>query len=155
MAYQNEQPVVIQRRSQRELAYLRLKQLLNLPSATPLVLTTSLGDSATATPVSFASAVVSNPGDTTTSDRAPVRQAAQALRTQEAALKVARSERIPSLALVSQYGRVGYTTGIPSWNQLFTNWTVGVSLSLPVFSGGRITGVETNAQPRAARELSW
>ncbi|HEX9109656.1 MAG TPA: TolC family protein [Longimicrobiales bacterium] len=146
VAYQNEQPVVIQRRSQRDLAYMRLKQLLNLPSATPISLTTSLGDSATATPVSVASAVVSNPGDTTTAARAPVRQAEQALRSQEAALRVARSERIPSLALVSQWGKVGYTTGVPAWNQLFTNWTVGLSLSVPLFTGGRVTGDQLIAQ---------
>ncbi len=147
VAYQNEQPVVIQRRSQRDLAYLRLKQLLNLPAATPVSLTTQLGDSApSVTLTRFASSVVSNPGDTVTADRAPVRQAAAALRTQEAALKVARSERIPSLALVSQYGRVGYTSGIPTLSDMFTNWTVGVSLSLPLFTGGRITGDNLVAQ---------
>ncbi len=148
VAYQNEQPVVIQRRSQRDLAYLRLKQLLNLPSGAPVALTTALGDSAPPEPLlRFASSIMPNPGDTTTADRAPVRQATQALRTQEAALRVARSERIPSLALVSQYGRVAYPSGaVPSWDQFVTNWTVGVSLSVPLFSGGRITGDQLMAR---------
>ncbi len=164
VAYQNEQPVVIQRRSQRDLAYLRLKQLLNLPSTAPVSLTTPLGDSApSVTLTRFASSVVSNPGDTLTADRAPVRQATASLRTQEAGLKVARSERIPSLALVSQWGKVGYTTGVPAWNQLFTNWTLGVSLSLPLFTGGRIEGdnlmaeagvMEARARLRQTAELA-
>src|SRR5918998_2349144 len=44
----NQRPVVIQRRTARELAYLRLAQMLNLPLDLPVVLTTSLGDTANA-----------------------------------------------------------------------------------------------------------
>src|SRR5919106_5774930 len=44
----NQRPVVIQRSTARELAYLRLAQMLNLPLDRPVVLTTQLGDTAAA-----------------------------------------------------------------------------------------------------------
>src|SRR4051812_30665581 len=40
----NQRPIVIQRQSDREVAYLRLKQLLNIPLDTPLQLTTAVDD---------------------------------------------------------------------------------------------------------------
>jgi outer membrane protein TolC len=148
VSYENQQPVVIQRRAQRDIALLRLKQLLNLPSTEPVSLTTALGDTAAPAPVAhFAASLVRNPGDTATAGRAPVRQAAQALRAQAAGVKVARSERFPSLALVSQYGRVAYPlNGMPVWTDFRTNWTVAVSLSVPLFTGGRITGDQLVAE---------
>ena len=114
----------------------------------PVALTTPLGDTAAPAPVThFATSLVRTPGDTSTAGRAPVRQAAQALRAQEGAVKVARAERIPSLALVSQYGRVAYPqNGMPAWSDFRTNWTVGVSLSLPLFTGGRVAGDQLVAE---------
>ncbi|HEX2092549.1 MAG TPA: TolC family protein, partial [Longimicrobiaceae bacterium] len=54
---------------------------------------------------------------------------------------------LPSLALVSQYGRVGYPEGtLPGWDGFRTNWTVGLSLSVPIFTGGRIRGDELVAE---------
>lgn len=148
VAYENQQPAVIQRRAQRDIAFLRLKQLLNLPQATTIALTTSLGDSASSVHLTrLASNLVRNVGDTTTAVRAPVRQAAQALRAQEGVVRVARAERLPSVAIVSQYGRVAYPEGgLPDWNQFRTNWTVGVSMSVPLFTGGRISGDNMIAQ---------
>src|SRR5262249_37645154 len=40
----NQRPIVIQRRADRDVAYLRLHQVLNLPSEQPLSLTSELGD---------------------------------------------------------------------------------------------------------------
>jgi outer membrane protein len=40
----NQRPVVIQRRADRDVAYLRLRQILNLPSEQPVALTSELGD---------------------------------------------------------------------------------------------------------------
>jgi outer membrane protein TolC len=46
-----------------------------------------------------------------------------------------------------QYGRVAYPqTGLPVWNDFSTNWTVGVALQVPLFTGGRITGDEMVAR---------
>ncbi|HET9985170.1 MAG TPA: TolC family protein [Longimicrobiales bacterium] len=149
VAYENQKPLVIQRRSDRDIAYMRLKQLLELPLDRPVTLTTQLGDSLPpVTLPKLTAAVDAARPDTSVSVRAPVRQAEAALRVQEAQAKVASAQRLPSLAISSQYGRVAYPeTGLAiSWDQFRSNWTVGASLQLPLFTGGRIKGDEMVAQ---------
>ncbi len=140
--YQNERPVVIQRRSDRDLAYMHLKQVLNLPQDTTLSLTTGLEDSTLAPVVQLVSAEMPAVGDTATAMRAPVRQAEQSLAASQAQQHVAGAERLPSISLVSQFGKVAYPeSGLPSsLGQFRTNWTVGISVQLPIFDGGRILG---------------
>ncbi|MDQ3699082.1 MAG: TolC family protein [Gemmatimonadota bacterium] len=142
----NQLPVLVQRRTDREIAYLRLKQLLEIPLDEPLTLTSGLGDSLVATPARLASRTVVTP-DTATEGRAPVRQAEELLHVQEGLLRVARSQRLPAVSVFSQYGRVGYPAGgVPAWNEFNSNWNVGVTLSLPLFTGGRIRGDELVAR---------
>ncbi len=143
----NQRPVVIQRRSDRDLAYTRLRLLLDLSPDQPLALTTPLNDAAPVPVERFAS----NPnllGDTTTTNRAPVRQAAQAVTAQEAQYRIARSQRLPTVSLVSNYGKVGYPSGVfpTSLGDFSTNWTVGAQFSVPIFTGGRLKGDELVAQ---------
>ena len=150
----NQRPQVIQRRSDREVAYLRLKQLLNIPLEQPLTLTTSIEDTS-GLPAGIQMAGLSvtsySAPDTVASHRAAVRQADEAVRAQEGLLTVARSERLPSLSLTSQYGGVAYPTGgIPGKSDFRANWTVGVSASVPFFTGGRIRGDEMVAQANLA-----
>jgi outer membrane protein TolC len=62
-------------------------------------------------------------------------------------VRVAKAQRLPSLSLTSQYGGVAYPTGgLPGTSDFRTNWTVGVSTSIPLFTGGRIRGDELIAQ---------
>ena len=150
----NQRPQVIQRRSDREVAYLRLKQLLNIPLDQPLNLTTSIEDTS-GLPAGIQMAGLSvtsySAPDTVASHRAAVRQASEAVRAQEGLLTVARSERIPSLSLTSQYGGVAYpSNGLPGKSDFRANWTVGVSASVPFFTGGRIRGDEMVAQANLA-----
>jgi outer membrane protein len=142
----NQRPVLITRRGDRDVAYFRLKQLLNLPLEEPLVLTTPIDEPATITRVIAANAAADSTAprvssDTTTADRAPVRESEQAVRAQEALLKVARSDRLPTLALTSNYQRLFFPSSLfPILNQYSENWTVGGSIGLSLFSGGRVTG---------------
>jgi outer membrane protein len=142
----NQRPVLIQRRADRELAYTRLRLLLSVPADQPLTLTTPLNDAAPVPVARFAS----NPnllGDTVILNRAPVRQAREAIATQEAQVKVARAQRLPTVSLVSNWGRVAYPGGaLPAWGDFATNWTVGAQLSIPVFTGGRIRGDQMVAE---------
>ncbi|HUF34946.1 MAG TPA: TolC family protein [Gemmatimonadales bacterium] len=136
----NQRPVVIQRRAERDLWYFRLKQVLNLPPEQPLVLTTTLGDtSMVRTPV--IAALVDTPGDTASTVRAPVRQAEEGVVSQEGLLRVARAQRLPQLNLTSDYAEIAYPSdGSPFGSNYFSDWTVAVGLQLPLFTGGRIRG---------------
>jgi outer membrane protein TolC len=138
----NQVPVLIQRRSDRDVAYVRLKQMLHLPLTDSLALTTLLDDSTTV-PTGTVASLLAQPPDTAAENRAPVRQASENVIAQKSAVTVAHAERIPSLALASAFGRVAYPSGIfPAWSDFRSNWTIGGSLTLPIFTGGNIHGDE-------------
>ena len=142
----NQLPVVIQRRSSRDLAYLRLKQALDLPLDEQVVLTTSLGDTGTAASSRLAALIAATP-DTSAGGRAPVREAEQTVTADRAAVTVARSQRIPTLTLSSQFGREAFPNGgFPDWSQFRSNWTVTGAIQVPIFTGGSIHGDEVIAE---------
>lgn len=142
----NQVPVVLQRRTDRELAYLRLKQLLNMPYAEPVQLTSDINEPADVR-------AVSNPGalaagvDTSVSSRAPVRQLDEALKAQEAQLKIASSAWLPTVSVSSAYSRVAFGAGgVPAWGNWLNNWTVALGASFPIFTGGRLRGEQLVAR---------
>lgn len=148
VARDNQRPVVIQARGARTTAYLRLKQLLDLPLAQDLTLTTPIRDDSLTVveatgPIALADERTLTP-DTTVSARATVRQAEAQVRAQERALAAARLARFPSVQLTSTYQRFAYPpegTFLPSALDLyFPNWTVSLGLSFPVLTGGRLKG---------------
>jgi outer membrane protein len=140
----NQRPIVIQRQSDREVAYLRLKQMLDFPLDAPLELTTAVDDS-TATNAALASIGI-NP-DTAAVDRATVRQAADAIDAQRGLLRVAKAQKWPTLALTSQYGKVAFPlTGFPQAGSFRTNWTIALGTQVPLFTGGRIKGDQLVAE---------
>jgi outer membrane protein len=171
----NQRPIVIQRRGDRDIAYFRLKQLLNLPLDQPLVLTTPIDEPATVSRViasnaSLAAGVTVDSlaplptPDTATANRAPVRQSEANVRAQEGLLRVARADRLPSLSLVSNYQRLFFpNTFAPNLSQYSENWTIGGSISMSLFSGGRVSGQieaaranldEARARLQLSRELA-
>jgi outer membrane protein TolC len=144
----NQRPLVIQARGNRSTAYLRLKQLLDLPLTTPLTLTTpirdDMGEVASAnTAIRIGDDRTLTP-DTSISARTTVKQAEARVKAQESALSAARLARLPSLQLASTYQRFAYPpegTFLPSALDLyFPNWTVTLGLSFPVLTGGRLRG---------------
>ena len=133
----NARPAVITSHAQREIAYLRLKQLLGLPLADSLELVTPLEDSALVLP----RATAGFSGDTTVTERATVAQAAEQVDAADARLRAARGEMLPSVVLQSTYNRYGYPkSGLPEWELMRPDWNVVLSLQLPLFTGGRIRG---------------
>ncbi|MDQ2669643.1 MAG: TolC family protein, partial [Gemmatimonadota bacterium] len=142
----NLRPTLIQSAADRRVAELRLKQLLDLPLADSLVLTTSLGDTTemdtTAVPElpPAIQAVATEAAEA--EERAAVRQAAEAVTASEGAVTVAGSQRWPTLTLSSQYARIGFPDRIfpEAWNQFVDDWTLTVQATLPIFTGGRIKG---------------
>ena len=149
----NQRPAVIQRRGDRDIAYLRLKQLLNLPLDEPVALVTPIDQPATISRVIAENATTTSAPtpldtlaplplpDTTTSHRAPVRESAEAVRAQEGLLKVARADRLPTLSITSNYQRLYFPNDfLPSLSQYSENWTIGGAVGLSLFSGGRVAG---------------
>jgi outer membrane protein len=151
----NQVPQVLQSRSRRQEAYLRLKQLLNVPLEDDLHLTTPLED----LPTRFAS-----PADLSADARAPVRQAQEEVRANQDLLTGARAERWPTISVSSFYNPVAYPIDpFPTYGDFRENWTVSVNLSIPILTGGRIVGdqlvargnlSEAQARLKQAREAA-
>ena len=140
-----QEPLVIQRRADFELAMLRLEQLLNLPADEEITLTTELSDT-DLTVVQLAGEILGVEFDSTLI-RVPVRQAEEGVRINEGLVRVARSQRLPSLSLAFSYGRVGYPeNGSPFDVSYRTNSTVSATVQLPIFTGFRIAGEEKIAR---------
>lgn len=168
----NQRPVVIQRRGDRDIAYLRLKQLLNLPLDQPVQLTTPIDEPSTISRVIAANATTATlvsavdtlaplpTADTSVTNRAPVRQSEENVLAQEGLLRVARADRFPTLAITSNYQRLFFPSSLaPNLNKYSENWTIGGTLGLSLFSGGRVTGQIEVAranldEARARRDLS-
>jgi outer membrane protein TolC len=140
----NQRPILIRRKSDRDLAYLRLKQLLELPASTTLQLTAALDGLTLPIPDRFAAqvalaekAAAENQPESVL--RAPVRQAETAIVASDAAVSLARSARLPNVNVNSSYGNVNYPGGFfPDANDFRTNWTIGVGMQMPILTGGRL-----------------
>jgi len=163
----NQIPPLLQAKTSRNLAYLRLKQLLNLPYSDSLSLTDGIvdveaaanarvtaasNDRATLTAMVFAlSDSIVRLSDTTTDARSTVRQLDEALTSQQMQRRIAKAEYLPTVTLSSAYGRLAFpTAAVPNWNQFVNNWTVTVGASMPLFTGGRIRGDNVVAQANVA-----
>jgi len=163
----NQIPPLLQAKTSRNLAYLRLKQLLNLPFSDSLSLTDGIvdveaaanarvtaasNDRATLTAMVFAlSDSIVRLSDTTTDARSTVRQLDEALTSQQMQRRIAKAEYLPTVTLSSAYGRLAFPTAVvPNWNQFVNNWTVTVGASMPLFTGGRIRGDNVVAQANVA-----
>jgi outer membrane protein TolC len=159
----NARPASIMARGNRTAAMLRLKQLLEIPLATPLTLTTPIRDDAGIVTAPMAAVELADSRsvapDTSVGARAIVRQAQAQLDASEQALTAARLARLPSVQLSTLYQRFAYPpegTFLPgSLDLYFPNWTVTLGLSFPIFTGGRLTGdraiAEANVMEARAR----
>ena len=136
VARDNQNPVVILRRAQRDQAILRLRQLLDLPAEAPLILSTPLGDTATSPPLPLAPQFASV-ADTAVATRAPVREAAASLKASDALVSSAKAARLPTLGLSSSYAKIDFPSQVFSFDRFLTDWSVSVRLDVPIFNGGR------------------
>lgn len=160
----NQRPAWLQARTSRDLAYTRLRQLLDIPDDRPLALTDSIVETPVAATTASAPVTTVNvsasevlridpavqarvartlgESDTDVARRAPVRQALKGVEVAQQQLKATKAARFPQLAATSTYQRLAYPTNIlpGSFNDFFPNWTVGIGLSFPFFTGGRVRG---------------
>jgi len=151
VARDNQLPIVAQRRAQHDVAMIRLRQLLDLDPEQPIELVTPLSDTA-AVPLPEQVRSVEF-GGVNPDDRAPVRQADALTQIAEATRDAASASRLPTLALTSSYAQLAYPKDVFRFGTFLSDWTVGVQLSVPLFTGGRISGQvrEAEANAEAAR----
>lgn len=132
----------------REIAYVRLRQLLGLPVDIPLVLTSKLaGDS---------SAVAKQAADVPPGPEfLPIAQARATLDNRRAQVRLARAQFMPQISAFMNYNVVDYPTRFWPDSNWLTNWTLGVNVAVPIFTGFRNLGQyrATQADRRAAEQL--
>ncbi len=163
----NQSPVLIRQRANRAVAFLRLKQLLELPADYALELADGLADEALPPPPAFAERVVTVEktlrdaeaanavleANVSLPERTAVDEAATTVRLREASLKLVEAQKKPSASLNSSYGRIAYPDNLlPTFNR--ANWTIGASMTLPILTGGRQRGDEAVALAELAQAKS-
>ena len=147
----SQTPLVIRQRVNREVALLRLKQLLDLPATYELRLADGLDNDTLAPPPMFAERVAAierviaaspaaNAAPATElplPPRTAVSQVEASVRLGEASLKLTEAQRMPSVALNSNYSRIAYPSNalLPTFDR--SNWTIGASVQVPILTGGR------------------
>ncbi|HET9426492.1 MAG TPA: TolC family protein [Gemmatimonadaceae bacterium] len=98
VARSNIEPLVIQSRNDRDIAFLELKRQLNIPVEQPVVLTTGIDAASLRAMIAALVDTLAVP------DRPALRSAEATLRAREAAVRVARADYLPTLSLSLQTG---------------------------------------------------
>jgi outer membrane protein len=160
----SQRPEVIRRRNARDIAYLRVKQLLDLPLDTPLQLVADLENAVLPPPAArLASALATAESGNASRERIALVQVGNDVQQREAAVQIARAQRRPTVSVSSSYGGVAYPSTVPAFGDFRANWTVGAVAQVPVLTGGRIKAeemaaradlAETQARLQLARELA-
>jgi outer membrane protein TolC len=154
----NQQPVLIRQRMNRDIALLRLKQMLDLPPDADLRLADALTGDVLPVPQEFSKAAtlevalaggetLTGAGSTAASpERTVVAGAQTVVKQREAALKLTEAAKKPAVSLNSTYTRLAYPANdaFPTFDR--TNWTLGASVQVPLFTGGRQRGDELVAR---------
>lgn len=164
VARDNQRPTVIRRRADRDIALLRLRQLLELPPATPITLDVNLEAPGLPPPAPFAEALATA-REAASDTFLSVQQSKAVVDIREASVTIARAERMPSVSLNSSLAEVGYPSSgvIPSFGDFRTNWSLSATVQIPLFTGGRLAASErtaladlseARAQLKQSRELA-
>jgi outer membrane protein TolC len=147
----NLEPALIQAASDRDIALLRVKQILNIPVAQPLVLTSALD------PQGLQAFVATVSNDSSADPvRASIKSAESLVEARSEGIKVARADLMPTVSAFFQTGYLALpaNNGVPTvWGRTFSCGTrtcqnngwfadrnFGVNISWPLFDGLRAKG---------------
>ena len=130
----------------RDVAYFRLKQLVDLPLGEHIQLAAQLDDPRLAPAARFATRLAEAEATPTPRLRSAVTQADLGVQASQEGVKVVDAQRKPAIAFQSAYGVVNYPSVFPGFDDWRTNWTMGVGLQLPILTGGRIKAEQNIAR---------
>lgn len=160
----NQRPVVIRARANRDRAMLRLRQLLELPADQPIELVVDLEAAELAAPAPFADALAAVQQNLDLASRTSLAQAELGVRLRQLGIEIVRSAKRPTVSFVSQYSATNYPSSVlPNFGRIRNNWTLGALVTMPVFAGFRIPAeeaaakadlTEAEARLKQARELA-
>jgi outer membrane protein len=160
VARDNQRAAVIRTRVQRDLAYLRLKQLVNVPADQPLELDANLTEPNGLLASRWAATLADAEAGLKLIERTTVKQTEYGVQANEAAVAVTQAQFKPRINVSSSFIAYAYDP-LPAYNR--RDWTVGASVSLPLLDGGRrkanraiaeATLDESRQQLQQVRELS-
>ncbi len=132
VAHENQQTLLVRFRVQRDVLFVQLRRLIGMPLDRRLELTSRL-DAANIEQVLVAARTAAGVANPT---RVAVTQAKESVAIGEASVRLARADYLPTLSAGTDFGLVDYQNQ-PFNSNWRTNWTVGVTLSLPIFDGFR------------------
>jgi outer membrane protein TolC len=154
----SQTPVLIRQRVNREVAALRLKQLLDLPATADLQVPDVLADESLPPPAVFASRITAveqvGSGEAISAiaqglqlpERTAVNAAEADVRRTTAALTLAEAQKMPSASVNSSYSRIGFPSGFFPFSNFRNNWTIGASVQVPLYTGGKQKADEAAAR---------
>lgn len=138
----NLRPQQVQARNAAELAMLNLKRLVDLPMGEPVALTTGLE-----TPPADELAAAELSAEALTAQRAALQAAQEQVEIRQQQVRVAQGAFLPNVALQMNYGRQLFPTDPFAFEGDWrTDWTVGLQVSVPLFTGMRRTAELEQAQ---------
>jgi outer membrane protein TolC len=133
VARDNQRTLLVQLRAQRDIAFVQLRRWIGAPLDRALALSSPLEAEDVDRVVA---AVRAAAGLGAAPPHLALAQAKEAVAARSAALRAARADRLPTLAAGTDFGLVAYERS-PFNDAWRTNWTIGVTLSVPIFDGFR------------------
>jgi outer membrane protein len=135
----NLEPAIVEARNARRLSELNLRRLINVPAAVPLQLVTGLD--ATVTDVDRAALRAAL-------ERRPALRAGEAVvAAREGAVRIARSERLPSVGAAGSFSYQAFPDRVTPFDTDWRrDWSVSVQMAVPIFNGFRTSGQIQQAQ---------
>lgn len=144
----NLQPQLIEAVNAAEVATLDLKRLVDVPLDQNVALTTPLD-----VPANFAAAEVEVVSAERLSRRAAVAAQERLVAIRESQVRIARSGYLPTLSLSFNYGKQLFPTATFRLNEQWrSDANATLSLSVPIFHGGRTRGEVAQAQVAVDQE---
>jgi outer membrane protein TolC len=160
----NQRPIVIRARANRDNALLRLRQLLELPPGAPVTLAVDLDAADLAAPAPFADALVAVQQQVDLASRTTLAQAELVVRLRQLGVDIVQTAKRPTVSAVTTYSATNYPKKVyPDLGRIRNNWTVGAQVTMPIFAGFRIPAeeaaaradlTEAEARLKQARELA-